>query len=465
MSNKVVVEYDYTAKEPDELTLRKGDVITDVVKKQGGWWEGTLHDKTGMFPDNFVRSLDKDNAVVLRNQKDVTRIRQCRAVFSYDRDHEDELSLKVGDIIDITGEEEEGWWRGVLHGKEGVFPSNFVKEVAWQPSPSLRVSTDPELNGTEHKPPKLPAKPSKQLCEATFPYKAQNEDELSFEEGDLITIVSRDCADPGWWLGEINGKTGVFPDNFVTPVTDSKTNRKSTAIDSKGAIKSVASQRKSIEVKKETVQPETTKPSPVANKPTVSSIKSPLNSGFLTEIKKKIEDTIDGAMSSKAGVEEGPAKETNAFDNVERRPLLTDVRATRAKAPGRRLPTAAAHKDEAVPAESPEEVPQEAPAKPKLREWEKHKAPWLEEMKLNQVRRTLVSSVDENSNEHQHKKDVEKEEKVEKVEPVVGESKRSPEDKRSMEYVLERLERLEGIVRKQARVIEEMQEKLQKLQA
>lgn len=29
--------------------------------------------------------------------------------------------------------------------------------------------------------------------------------------------------------------------------------------------------------------------------------------------------------------------------------------------------------------------------KPKLREWEKHKAPWLEEMKANQAKRTSTS--------------------------------------------------------------------------
>lgn len=25
----------------------------------------------------------------------------------------------------------------------------------------------------------------------------------------------QDCADAGWWMGEIGGRQGVFPDNFV----------------------------------------------------------------------------------------------------------------------------------------------------------------------------------------------------------------------------------------------------------
>ena len=47
-----------------------------------------------------------------------------------------------------------------------------------------------------------------------FPYNAVNEDELSLEEGQLITIVSKDVEDKGWWKGEVDGKVGVFPVSF-----------------------------------------------------------------------------------------------------------------------------------------------------------------------------------------------------------------------------------------------------------
>ena len=48
------VDFNYEPQEPDELTLRKGDIIKDIRVLVGGWWEGTLGDKRGMFPDNFV---------------------------------------------------------------------------------------------------------------------------------------------------------------------------------------------------------------------------------------------------------------------------------------------------------------------------------------------------------------------------------------------------------------------------
>lgn len=65
-----IVEYNYIAKESDEITLVKGAIINNIKRQSGGWWEGTLAStgKTGMFPDNFVRVLESDDKspVVLR---------------------------------------------------------------------------------------------------------------------------------------------------------------------------------------------------------------------------------------------------------------------------------------------------------------------------------------------------------------------------------------------------------------
>ena len=51
---------------------------------------------------------------------------------------------------------------------------------------------------------------------AMFTYTAQYEDELSFEAGETVTVLNKDEAD--WWKGECNGKTGVFPSNYVEPL-------------------------------------------------------------------------------------------------------------------------------------------------------------------------------------------------------------------------------------------------------
>ncbi|XP_028628524.1 SH3 domain-containing kinase-binding protein 1 isoform X3 [Grammomys surdaster] len=56
---------------------------------------------------------------------------------------------------------------------------------------------------------------TKDYCKVIFPYEAQNDDELTIKEGDIVTLINKDCIDVGWWEGELNGRRGVFPDNFV----------------------------------------------------------------------------------------------------------------------------------------------------------------------------------------------------------------------------------------------------------
>lgn len=63
----VEVEFDYDAELPDELTIRSGQLITDVKQMDGGWWEGTLKGKRGVFPDNFVKVSTIKPLLRLRN--------------------------------------------------------------------------------------------------------------------------------------------------------------------------------------------------------------------------------------------------------------------------------------------------------------------------------------------------------------------------------------------------------------
>ncbi|XP_044756496.1 CD2-associated protein-like [Coccinella septempunctata] len=372
--------------------------------------------------------MDMDTGVIMRNKKDSKRIRQCRVVFSYKQDHEDELNLNVGDIIEILGEEEEGWWRGVLNGKIGVFPSNFVEEIHADKLKSsredLNVSSEGDTSFTS------PLKLAKILCEVKYSYKAQNEDELSLREGDVITLLSKDGQDPGWWKGELNGVVGVFPDNFVVilPHNHEKGTSDKSPVHDPHAIKpsSIASQRKSLDNKLQNhsdkadslAQGDTksTPPSVPTKKPSIAVKKSPSSGssgGLFSGFKKKIVDVVDGATSSKSSFTppKGESENSeNVFDQVERISMLTDVRATRPKAPAGRRPPSMVFKDEEptlpngnAPVEplnldmvsematSTSSDTDASEVKPKLREWEKHKAPWLAEMKLNQAKRTSPS--------------------------------------------------------------------------
>ncbi|KAJ3587340.1 hypothetical protein NHX12_010938 [Muraenolepis orangiensis] len=51
---------------------------------------------------------------------------------------------------------------------------------------------------------------------ARFNFKQNNEDELSFNKGDLIHVLRQE--DGGWWEGTLGGRTGWFPSNYVREI-------------------------------------------------------------------------------------------------------------------------------------------------------------------------------------------------------------------------------------------------------
>ncbi|XP_032385052.1 rho guanine nucleotide exchange factor 7a isoform X1 [Etheostoma spectabile] len=52
-----------------------------------------------------------------------------RARFNFQQNNEDELTFDKGDIIGVTRQEDGGWWEGMLNGRTGWFPSNYVREI------------------------------------------------------------------------------------------------------------------------------------------------------------------------------------------------------------------------------------------------------------------------------------------------------------------------------------------------
>lgn len=51
---------------------------------------------------------------------------------------------------------------------------------------------------------------------ADFDYKAQGDEELSFQQGDMIKVLHEE--DETWWCGECKHRKGMFPKTFVSVV-------------------------------------------------------------------------------------------------------------------------------------------------------------------------------------------------------------------------------------------------------
>ncbi|MEQ2212017.1 hypothetical protein XENOCAPTIV_023167 [Xenoophorus captivus] len=53
-------------------------------------------------------------------------------------------------------------------------------------------------------------------CVALFDYEGEDDDELTFSQGDVIGLL--ELVDEEWGRGQIHGRTGIFPLNFTEVV-------------------------------------------------------------------------------------------------------------------------------------------------------------------------------------------------------------------------------------------------------
>ena len=54
---------------------------------------------------------------------------KVKALFNFDAREEDELTLKKGDIVNVYGKVDDGWWMGQVGDRVGRFPSNYVEQL------------------------------------------------------------------------------------------------------------------------------------------------------------------------------------------------------------------------------------------------------------------------------------------------------------------------------------------------
>lgn len=198
--------YPYSSVEPGDLTFNEGEEIL-VTQKDGEWWTGSIGERTGIFPSNYVKPKDQENFGNASKSGTSNKKPEIAQVTSaYAASGAEQLSLAPGQLILILKKNTSGWWQGELQARgkkrqKGWFPASHVKLLG----PSSERTT-PAFHA---------------VCQviAMYDYVANNEDELNFSKGQLINVMNKD--DPDWWQGEINGVTGLFPSNYVKMTTDS----------------------------------------------------------------------------------------------------------------------------------------------------------------------------------------------------------------------------------------------------
>ncbi|XP_027730555.1 GRB2-related adapter protein isoform X4 [Vombatus ursinus] len=167
------------------------------------------------------------------------------ALYSFQATENDELAFNKGDTLKILNmEDDQNWYKAELHGAEGFIPKNYIqvkphpygdqvqhfkvlrenmgKYFLWEEKfNSLNELVDFYRTTTiakkkqiflrdedpTHKPPRA------KFAKAQFDFTAQNSSQLSFYQGDIIEVLEH--SDPNWWRGQLSGRVGFFPRNYV----------------------------------------------------------------------------------------------------------------------------------------------------------------------------------------------------------------------------------------------------------
>ncbi|XP_030614705.1 nostrin [Archocentrus centrarchus] len=72
---------------------------------------------------------EEDKGQADKTTPELCSIGKCKALYNFTPEHDDELALNEGDLLDIYSKEENGWWFGMLNGQTGHFPSTYVEEL------------------------------------------------------------------------------------------------------------------------------------------------------------------------------------------------------------------------------------------------------------------------------------------------------------------------------------------------
>ncbi|XP_062485272.1 F-BAR and double SH3 domains protein 1 isoform X2 [Pezoporus occidentalis] len=140
----------------------------------------------------------------------------------------DELSITQGEELEIIEDGDAEEWVKARNkaGQVGYVPEKYLLSLggepgagAGPPGPSALHRQLSSIMAAE-----LVLEPGAWLVRALYDYEGQSPEELSFPEGAIIRVLPRTAGevDDGFWMGDFDGRIGVFPSLVVEELTGAR---------------------------------------------------------------------------------------------------------------------------------------------------------------------------------------------------------------------------------------------------
>ncbi|KAF9965835.1 hypothetical protein BGZ70_003982, partial [Mortierella alpina] len=131
---KAKVLFAYAAQNEGELSVQRGDIVEVMEKPDPQWWRAqSASGQTGVLPATYLEEYIEGQAPLVE-----TPIAKAKVLYTYAGQTDEELSVDVGEEVDIMEKPDPLWWRvKSSRGDIGMLPATYLEELEGQSTSAL----------------------------------------------------------------------------------------------------------------------------------------------------------------------------------------------------------------------------------------------------------------------------------------------------------------------------------------
>lgn len=213
---EATAEHDFQATADDELSFRRGQILKVLNKDEDPhWYKAELDGHEGFVPSNYIRMHDHSWYLGKISRMDAeaflkkagNRDGSFLVRLSESSPGDFSISVKFQDTIQhfkVLRDNNGKYFLWVVKFNSLNELVNYHRTASVSRTHTILLQ---DMDGDSRVHPRL--------VQAMFDFTPQEENELAFKRGEVITLVN--CEDENWWEGSLNNRTGMFPASYVCP--------------------------------------------------------------------------------------------------------------------------------------------------------------------------------------------------------------------------------------------------------